>query len=527
VSSEQPIRGDGSDRTLPTSEHPKGSHPGTPEISKAGEGPNVWNLNPEQRRDLLDQAPSGFIITANDGSILYSNKAFLDLVERDAALVSQCRIQDLLTPGAAIFYETQFLPTLHSRHSLQEISFDFRKPDGGRVAVLVNAALKFDGDAKSRHVLLSVFGAKQRRLYEAELLRARRESEEISEVVRRSSDAILRISTEGRIENWNTGAEQIFGYPPKEAIGRSLISLVSDEYQESFSAIVEEMKSGQEVVIEITVRSANGDPVDVSIKLSPHLEAPGTLVAYSAIIRNVTDRKRAEKALLQTEKLASVGRLASSIAHEINNPLEAVTNLLYILSSRNVDADTKMLIHTAQEELMRVSEIATHTLRFHKQSSNRTEVDLRSLFDSLIALYRARLVNSGIRAINDAGEHPPLLCFEGEIRQVLLNLVSNAFDAMRTGGILTLRSRRTTLPTTGRECIRITIADTGTGMETSVMRRLFEPFFSTKGIGGTGLGLWIVKDLVEKSHGSIKVRSAAGEKRSGTVVTILLPRIPA
>jgi signal transduction histidine kinase len=280
-------------------------------------------------------------------------------------------------------------------------------------------------------------------------------------------------------------------------------------------------------VIETTVCRKNGDLFDVSVSLSPHLEAPGTFVGYSAIIRNVTDRKRAEKARLQTEKLASVGRLASSIAHEINNPLEAVTNLLYLLGSRDLDEDTKALIRTAEEELARVSQIATHTLRFYKQSSNRTEVDLRSLFDSLIALYRARLMNSGIRAVNDAGEHPLLLCFEGEIRQILLNLVGNAFDAMRAGGILTLRSRKTNAPATGHEFIRITIADTGTGMDPRVIGRLFEPFFSTKGIGGTGLGLWIVKGLVEKNQGSIKVRSTAGKSRSGTVITILLPSVPA
>jgi PAS domain S-box-containing protein len=447
-------------------------------------------------------------------------------VERDAGSVSRCRIQDLLTPGAAIFYETQFLPSLHNRRSLDEISFDFRKPDEERVAALVNASLKAREDGEHSCILFCVFAVKQRRLYEAELLRARRESEEISEVVRRSSDAILRISTEDRIENWNRGAEQIFGYSPKRAIGRSLLSLLSDDCQESFRAIVEKMKSGEEVVTETIACRENGSVVDVSVNLSPHLEAPGRLVGYSAIIRNVTDRKRAEKALLQTEKLASVGRLASSIAHEINNPLEAVTNLLYILSSRDVDEETKALIHTAEEELARVSQITMHTLRFHKQSSNRTAVDLHSLFDSLIALYRARLQNSGIRAINDASEHSALVCFEGEIRQILVNLVGNAFDAMRNGGTLTLRSRRTNLSSVHPECVRITIADTGSGMTRDVLSRLFEPFFSTKGIGGTGLGLWIAKDLIEKNQGTIHVRSRTGD-RSGTVFTIVLPSIPA
>jgi signal transduction histidine kinase len=276
-----------------------------------------------------------------------------------------------------------------------------------------------------------------------------------------------------------------------------------------------------------TVGCRQGDAlVDVSISMTPHLEAPGIFVGYSAIIRDVTARKLSEKALLQTEKLASVGRLASSIAHEINNPLEAVTNLLYILGKRDTDGETKALIHTAQEELARVSQIATHTLRFHKQSSGRTAVDLRGLFDSVIGLYRARLQNSGITAINDCRGSSLLVCYEGELRQVLINLVANAFDAMRSGGTLTLRCRETALPSSASRGIRITIADTGSGMDAAVTKRLFEPFFSTKGIGGTGLGLWITRDLVVKNHGSIGVRSTTRTGRAGTVISMLFPSQP-
>ena len=264
----------------------------------------------------------------------------------------------------------------------------------------------------------------------------------------------------------------------------------------------------------------------MSISLSPHLEAPGTFVGYAAIFRNATERKLAEKALLQSEKLASVGRLASSIAHEINNPLEAVTNLLYILGLNDTDEATRTLIHSAQEELARVSHITTHTLRFHKQSSSRTKVNMRGLFDSVIGLYRARLQNSGITAINDADEHASFTCFEGELRQVLVNLVANAFDAMRAGGTLILRSRQVAAHPSGREGIRISVADTGTGMGADVRQRLFEPFFTTKGIGGTGLGLWITKDLVSKNQGSITIRSSTVPERSGTVISMRFPSQP-
>jgi signal transduction histidine kinase len=257
--------------------------------------------------------------------------------------------------------------------------------------------------------------------------------------------------------------------------------------------------------------------------LTPHLEPPGALVAFSAIIRDITARKLTEKALLQNEKLASVGRLASSIAHEINNPLEAVTNLLYLLELRASDEESKALVATAQEELARVAHVTTHTLQFHKQSSNRTMLHLGSLAESVLGLYRARLRNSGIAVISDFTGASPLYCFENELRQVLVNLVSNAFDAMRSGGRLTIRSRDVTHWPSGLHGIRMTVADTGTGMDAATLSRIFEPFFSTKGIGGTGLGLWITKDLIQKNDGTVKVRSTNDPASSGTVVSLFFP----
>lgn len=463
---------------------------------------------------------------AKDGSLLYANRSFLELLGRDRSGVAPARIQDFLAPGAAIFYETQFTPTLLIRGRLHEISLDFLDASGERVPALVNAKLTADEPGQQSLIILSVFGARQRRLYEAELLRARREAEVISEVVRRSSDAILRISANDLVESWNRGAEQIFGYSARDAIGKPVFVLIAEASHRAFRSALEKINTGDEVITEIVGRRNSGEPVDVSVSLSPHLEAPGTFVGYAAIFRNATERKLAEKALLQTEKLASVGRLASSIAHEINNPLEAVTNLLYILSSRDTDDATKALIGSAQEELARVSQITTHTLRFHKQSSSRTRVDIRGLFDSVIGLYRARLRNSEITAINDADDQLSFVCFEGELRQVLVNLVANAFDAMRSGGTLVLRSRRATVQESGRGAVRITVADTGSGIGPEAMQRLFEPFFSTKGIGGTGLGLWITKDLVLKNDGSIKIRSSIRPNRSGTLVSMQFPSEP-
>ena len=455
-----------------------------------------------------------------EGSVVEANACFRELCGIAEGMPADWRLPRALSRAGSIFYETQIIPVLLLRGVLKEVALDLIPRPGEQISVLMSARLNRGADGRAENVSMALFEAKERRQYERELLEARRSSEQIADVVRRSSDSIMTVSPEGTIRTWNNGAIQMFGYTVNEAVGASFVELLfvesaSQPLQEAMAAL----RRGKEARIEGRAVRKGREELDVSISMTPHMEAPGILVAFSAIVRDTTARKLAERALLQNEKLASVGRLASSIAHEINNPLEAVTNLLYILESR-VGPEHRELVSTAQEELARVSHIATHTLRFHKQTSSRTPVDLHALFESVLGLYRARLKNAGVEVVCESETRAPLLCFEGELRQVLVNLVSNAFDAMRTGGRLTLRSREVTLWRTGAKGVRITVADTGSGMTAEMQKHLFEPFFSTKGIGGTGLGLWIVKDLVAKNEGEIRVRSSVRPERCGTAVVL-------
>ena len=288
-----------------------------------------------------------------------------------------------------MFYENQFLPTLLQRGKITGISLELSQPSGQQVSVFVSAVLRRSEDGTPDGMFLALFDATQRRLYEKELLRARKDAEQVSEVVRRSSDAILRLSPDGAIQSWNEGARHMFGWSTNEALEKSLTFLLEDEGRGQLLDAIALLGRGLQVFKELTGLRKDGSKLDVSITLTPHLEAPGILVAFSAIIRDVTTQKLSERAILQSEKLASVGRLASSIAHEINNPLEAVTNLLYLLRLRPLDPESLALVSTAEEELARVSQIATQTLRFYKQSSSRTHLDLKSLAESvLIALSR-------------------------------------------------------------------------------------------------------------------------------------------
>jgi PAS domain S-box-containing protein len=261
-----------------------------------------------------------------------------------------------------------------------------------------------------------------------------------------------------------------------------------------------------------------------NVSYTPVYAEDGSIQAITAAWMEITHLKKAESALVQSEKLAAVGRLASSISHEINNPLEAITNLLYLIAlHEELPQELKIYVHMAQSELARVSQIATQTLRFHRQAVKPTWVTAGDLIDAVLNLYQGRLANSGIKVHASYSTRTRVLCFENDIRQVLNNLIANAIDAMRTGGRLITRAHDATDFTTGRTGVRLTIADTGHGMSKAVLARLFEPFYTTKALNGTGLGLWISEGIVQRHRGRLSVRSSQGQESHGTVFSLFLP----
>jgi PAS domain S-box-containing protein len=240
-------------------------------------------------------------------------------------------------------------------------------------------------------------------------------------------------------------------------------------------------------------------------------------------LTDITERKRIEQALLRSEKLAAVGRLAASIAHEINNPLEAVVNLLFIARGAEDLSEIRQYLDSADRELSRVSAITTQTLRFHRQSTTPTEVTCDSLIEAAISIFQGRILNSDIQVEQRSACRSPIHCFEGEIRQVLSNLIGNAIDAMHPrGGRLLLRSREGR-DRAGRKGVILTVADNGSGMSRETSAKAFEPFFSTKGSKGTGLGLWVCQEIVSRHGGRLRLRSSQRHPANGTVITIFLP----
>ena len=245
------------------------------------------------------------------------------------------------------------------------------------------------------------------------------------------------------------------------------------------------------------------------------------------IVMDASERKRNEEALRQTEKLAATGRLAASIAHQINNPLEAITNLLYLLTDHLGLEDTaRDYARLAAEEVRRISEITQQTLRFYRQTTLPDRANVAEVLDSVLSLHRMRLHNLTISAERQYDPTIDLYCFSGELRQIFANLVGNAIDAMPQGGRLSVRARRSTdWANPSRRGVRFQIFDTGSAMSPAVQKRIFEPFFTTKEITGTGLGLWVSLELIAKHQGSIRVRSRVSSKDgpSGTIFALFFP----
>ncbi len=237
-------------------------------------------------------------------------------------------------------------------------------------------------------------------------------------------------------------------------------------------------------------------------------------------LRNTTEARKTEQALRRSEQLAAAGRLAASIAHEINNPLEALTNLLFLAKSdQGLSASSKELLEVADKELQRLSHITARSLRFYRQRTAPTLTSLDEVIDSVIFFH-----DPSIRLFNTQVERryrpaPPVLCLPGEIQQVFTNLVSNALDAMAEKGRLIL-AVRPAKDHSGRDGVRVTIADSGSGMDNYMFDRLFHPFVTTKGEAGTGLGLWVSKGIMDKHHARIDVRSKPG---CGTVFRLFFP----
>ena len=344
--------------------------------------------------------------------------------------------------------------------------------------------------------------------------------EVLNQVLNATSDAILSIDRDWRITYVNPRAELLYD-STKHFVGRNFWEAFPEAALPG-SLFLEHYHRAMYEGVAARFEQSYPEPRNFTIGIEVYPSKDG-IVTFA---RDITRLKNAAAAVMQHEKLAAVGRLASSMSHELNNPLESVTNLLYLARESSDLEEARPYLNHADGELRRVAAITSQTLRFHRQSTAPTLVTFAELSSGILRGQHSRLNNAQVTVEERNRSTRPICCFEGEIRQVLTNLVSNAIDAMQVcGGKLYIRGRDGTDRTTGLPCMVITVADTGTGMSQATRNRIFEAFYTTKGAGGTGLGLWISKEIVGRHHGDLKCRTIQRETSSGTVFILLLPEM--
>jgi PAS domain S-box-containing protein len=356
---------------------------------------------------------------------------------------------------------------------------------------------------------------------DAELEAAQR----LAAIVESSDDAIISKDINGMVWSWNPSAERIFGYSADEMIGQPITTIIPAELRDDEARILGTIMRGERVDHFETVRvRKDGERIEVSLTVSPLKDSKGRIVGASKIAREITEQKKAEIALRTTERLASVGRLAATVAHEINNPLEAVTNLVYLAKNAAAREEAQEYLTSAEEELARISHMTKQTLGFYRETRGAVTVRPDALVTSLLPMFAPRARNKGVELLREVQDDLELYAVPGEIRQVVANLVSNSLDAVDAGGRIRIRV------SAGRQwnhgdCrgIRITVSDTGSGISKSARAKIFEPFYTTKSDIGTGLGLWVCKSIVKNHGGSIRVRSDTTPGRSWTVFSVFLP----
>ena len=348
----------------------------------------------------------------------------------------------------------------------------------------------------------------------------------LAAIVESSDDAIISKDLNGRVTSWNSAAARMYGYSPQEMVGQSILKIVPERLHEEEQDILRRLGQGERIDhFETTRVHKSGRELCVSLTISPVRNNKGQIVGASKIARDVGQIGEMQQQLIQSEKIAATGRMAATIAHEINNPLEAVVNLIYLARvNPSVNDLVREYLRTAEREIERVSLIARQTLGFFRDTQGPAEVGIADLVDEVLAVYGSKLSYNHIFVERHYSPARPIVGRRGELTQVLANLVSNAIDAMPNGGGLVVSVTEDRL--LGDVGLRLQLQDQGTGIPEDQLGQVFDAFFTTKKERGTGIGLWLSRQFIEAHGGTIHVTSSTSGHDRGTCFSIFLPYLP-
>jgi len=352
----------------------------------------------------------------------------------------------------------------------------------------------------------------------------------LNTTLRSIGDAVIACDTGGNVVFMNLIAEKLTGWREDEAKGLSLHTVFPIFNEDTRAAVENPVDKVRRLGTVVGLAnhtflvSKGGTEVCIDDSGAPIRDSAGKMIGVVLVFRDITERRMSEGALMRAEKLAAAGRLAASVAHEVNNPLEGLTNLVYIARRSDELDEIRHLLSQAESELGRIAHITRQSLGFYRETALAAHFKPAVVVHEVSDFYAARATALGVTILVNTTTDREVLGAPGELRQILSNLLANGLDACSRGDTIRLVANSSTDPrNAARQGVRITVADSGFGIAPEHLSSIFEPFFTTKKDTGTGLGLWVSRELVEKHGGSLRVRSRTTTPRCGTVFSIFLP----
>jgi PAS domain S-box-containing protein len=339
-------------------------------------------------------------------------------------------------------------------------------------------------------------------------------------------EGVCYVDTSGAIQYLNSAAERMLGYRSDEVHGRNFHELVHRDCSTNghTCCLLQAMHSEQSChVQEETLTNRSGEEFTVEYTAAPVID--GITLGAVVTFRDISERKRVEAALRSSERMAATGRIAATISHELRNPLDSVTQLLYLLKqSPRLDDNDRKQFNLIEQELQRMTEVAQQTLAMHRQSASMVPVNIAKLIDGVMLLYDKKIRSQKIRIERLYESDREIPGFPAELRQVFTNLIVNAVEAMPQGGRLKVhvRAQKESGGQT-RDGVLVNLLDSGSGIPKDARAHLFEPFFTTKGERGSGVGLWVSRGILLRHSGQIRVHSDGRPGRSYTCFSVFLP----
>jgi PAS domain S-box-containing protein len=385
---------------------------------------------------------------------------------------------------------------------------------------------------ETQRIFRKLTSAYDRQIHESEMRRGESFAREqwLNITLRSIGDAVIACDTDANVEFMNLVAEQLTGWTEAQAKGKSLheiFPIFNEETRTTVENPVDKVRRLGTVVglaNHTFLVAKDGTEVSIDDSGAPIRDSSGKMIGIVLVFRDITERRMSEGALMRAEKLAAAGRLAASVAHEVNNPLEGLTNLVYIALRSNDLDEIHHLLAQAESELGRIAHITRQSLGFYRETTTPTQFKPATIVREVTDFYAPRARNLGVSFVVNTRTEREVVGLAGELRQVLSNLLANSLDACVKGSTIRIEASPAVDPRDlTRRGVRITIADSGFGIPARHLDNIFEPFFTTKKDTGTGLGLWVSRELVQKHGGTLRVRSRTTDPMCGTIFSIFLP----